>query len=257
MPSVRIPHSKVKIFYVGGKPPAGSLPVIFVHGAGGTHRHWVQQEKSFRQPFTFISLDLPGHGNSSGNAANRTAIYRDYIRALSRELKLPPFVLAGHSMGGAIALDYALAYPEDLRGIILLGTGARLRVLPKIIETYRKGEHYEPFFELFYGPEAPPNLKEETLTQLKSVDPSVYYADLTACDNFDVMDSLGKINLPVLIIVGEEDKLTPVKYGDFLKKNLPRAKMTVISRAGHMAMQEKPEEVSRAIFNFLTAITSG
>ncbi len=75
--------------------------------------------------------------------------------------------------------------------------------------------------------------------------------DFRACDEFDVMDRLSAIVVPVLIISAEDDLLTPPKYGDFLEKNIPNADRAHIMDAGHLAPLEKPQEVTQAIFKFL------
>jgi pimeloyl-ACP methyl ester carboxylesterase len=79
----------------------------------------------------------------------------------------------------------------------------------------------------------------------------VAYADFVACNNFDVRDRVSLIQAPSLIIVGDEDRLTPVKWSQFLKDKIPGSSLQVVARAGHMVMLEQPEEVNRSILTFL------
>lgn len=241
-------------FYYASGLPQGKEPrqtVLFVHGAGGSHRHWLYQLNDLQDEYMVLAVDLPGHGRSQGKSASSIASYREFIRSFAEKLIGHPFFLAGHSMGGAITLDFARCYPEMLAGMILIGTGARLKVLPSILESFAKGEYYSDFIKFAYGPHAPASLLESAYREMYEVPPSVYYDDLCACNGFDLMKELSGINVPALVISADQDMLTPVKYGRYLQENLPRAEHEVISGAGHMIMLEKPEEVNRAIRHFL------
>jgi pimeloyl-ACP methyl ester carboxylesterase len=80
------------------------------------------------------ALDLPGHGASPGPSASDISAYSELVRDFVDALELPWFLLAGHSMGGAIALDFALAYAYRLAAIMVVGSGARMRVAPQLLE---------------------------------------------------------------------------------------------------------------------------
>ena len=82
---------------------------------------------------------------------------------------------------------------------------------------------------------------------LAATNASVLHGDFLACDGFDVMDRLGAIDRPALVIVGEDDHMTPVKYARFLADHLPRAQLNVIPAAGHMVMLEQPAAVEDAL----------
>ena len=82
--------------------------------------------------------------------------------------------------------------------------------------------------------------------------PAVTIGDFTACDGFDVMDRIGQVRLPTLVIVGEDDELTPPKYAEFLARTIQGARLARIPRAGHYVSLEQPDEVNRAIRSFLT-----
>ncbi len=241
------------IYYTDANP-SGVLPLVLVHGSGGNHRLWRNQiEFLARDPVRVIALDLPGHGRSGGEAQESVSAYRVVLRHFVRALDLPPFVLAGHSLGGAIVLEYALQYPDDLCGMVLVGTGGRLRVLPSILETLRRGGH--AFLTGYaYSKTADPALVAEGEKEELSTDPALYLADLTACDRFDRLASLPHLEMPVLIITGSEDRLTPLKYARYMEKHLPRSSLHVAGGAGHMVMVEKPETVNRAILAFCRSL---
>jgi pimeloyl-ACP methyl ester carboxylesterase len=89
---------------------------------------------------------------------------------------------------------------------------------------------------------------------MAAVPPEVFLADFTACDRFEMIGQLPLINLPVLVICGDEDRLTPPKYSSYLQQKLPRAELSVIEGAGHMVMVEKPGETNKAIGRFIQKI---
>jgi pimeloyl-ACP methyl ester carboxylesterase len=240
-----------KQFYYAGDSQAEGTPVIFCHGSGGGHHHWLYQLKGLKGKINPLAVDLPGHGRSEGEPADEIAVYRDWLHRFAGALGIGPFVAAGHSMGGAIALDYALHYPENTLGLILVGSGARLRVLPAFLETLQGGVVPAALADFLYCPDAPQELLQKGREEVASTAASVYHADLSACDKFDVTDKLAHISRPVIMICGSEDRLTPVKYSHYLAEKLPSGKVTVIDGAGHMVMLEKPEAVNRAIEAFI------
>ena len=78
--------------------------------------------------------------------------------------------------------------------------------------------------------------------------------DLSACNDFDIMDRVHEISLPTCIIAGEDDQLTPLKYSQFLHKTIAGSQFHVIPGAGHLAMLEKPEEFNRYLLEFLNDV---
>lgn len=249
----RIPIEELKeeIFYTH---QAGDRKrnLVYIHGAGGNHLYWPHQLRRMRGADVY-ALDLPGHGRSQGKGRSSIAAYRDFVLAFLGALGLSRATLVGHSMGGAIVLDFALHYPASLEGIILAGSGARLRVAPAILESIL--QDFEVAVRLIcdyaYAPAAPAQLVRLGRRQMLRTDPRVLYGDFVACDAFDVMDRLGEIHCPTLIICGTEDRLAPPKYSTFLREHIAGAQLLLVEGAGHMVMLEQPEVVSRGIAQFM------
>lgn len=248
MPHIEI--DKHSYYYAGDFSRAGK-PLVFCHGSGGRHHHWLYQLKSLKETAKPIAVDLPGHGRSEGEPADDIAVYRNWLHQFIKKNGVESPVIAGHSMGGAIALDFALQYPDDYLGLILVGSGGKLRVLPAFLEELQKGSVPDSLSQYLYGPAASEELLEKGRKEVKDTAASIYYADLSACDKFDVMDKLIQIKKPVLIICGSEDRLTPIKYSHYLQEKLPDGQIAVIDGAGHMVMLEKPDQVNQAINNFI------
>lgn len=229
------------------------LNLVFIHGAGGNHTVWAFQRRAFKDA---IFIDLHGHG--VGEEGKRTIEeYVEYVKDFCDKRGLKNIVMIGHSMGGAIVQKFALMHPEYLKGIVLVCTGARLKVAPIIFEVIKKSyaEAIKFIVELSFSAKANAELKEKAVKQLEKIKPEVVYGDFEACDKFDVMNQLKDIKVPTLIICGSEDQLTPVKYSEYLRDNIPNSKLEVIDGAGHMVMLEKPEEFNEKIRKFIMELS--
>ncbi|AFM40107.1 putative hydrolase or acyltransferase of alpha/beta superfamily [Desulfosporosinus acidiphilus SJ4] len=227
-----------------------SLPLIFIHGAGGSSQRWAKQLSGLQNQLTMIAVDLPGHGNSGGNLLSDIPAMAEFLNQFVRALAVEKFFLAGHSMGGAIAQEFTLRYPNKVEGLILIGTGARLKVGQTILDAFAIGQL--PFKDVnhLYGSSISEEQKTKELRELQKIPTKVLGADFQACSMFDRINDVEKIKVPALILVGEEDVMTPVKYSRFLTEKLPDSNLRMIEAAGHMCMEEKATEVNEALLYF-------
>ena len=239
------------LFYSHKDDNAG-IDVLFVHGAGGTHRNWGHQVQGLASANTY-ALDLPGHGRSGGEGRDSISDYSDVILRFLDALGIERAILVGHSMGGGIAQWTALHAPERLMGIGLVGTGARLRVLPAILDGLETD--FEKTVDLIlnysFGSQADQDLVEGGRAEFLANQPAILRGDFVACNRFDVMTCLGDINLPATVVVGDQDRLTPPKYARYLADHLPDSQLTVVENAGHMVMLEQPGSVTQALQRFV------
>jgi len=97
-------------------------------------------------------------------------------------------------------------------------------------------------------------LREDITTDVLSTQPATFLADFHACNGFDVMSRLDAIRVPTLVVGGDDDRLTPLKYGEYLATNIPGAVLKIIHGAGHLAMLEKPTEVNAVITSFVHSL---
>ena len=230
--------------------------LIFIHGSGDSGAVW-EPLLALLPGVEALAFDLPGHGARVAEPGPERMSVRDYAEDVYQTLTargVDGGVVIGHSLGGAIALRLAVDHPGFARRIVLVGSGARLRVAPQFLEVARAA-----------GPEGAPALTEMSFAPgheerahafqaaRAPTAPGMLYRDLAACDEFDMMGEVASITQPALLIVGDADRMTPPKYAEFLHQRLPDSQLTVIPGAGHYVQIERPEAVASALREWLSS----
>lgn len=234
--------------------------VAFIHGSGDSAQEWKAVLPRLGDiPHT--ALDLPGHGSQlerPGPAEMTVADYADAVRAEIAREGLGDLCLVGHSLGSAIALRLAVDYPALVRWLVLIGAGARLRVLPALLEGAQRDQAaaMRRLVTLGFAPEHAAQA-DAYYTALRPTAPGMLYRDLSACDGFDMMGELGRVAQPALILVGEDDRLTPAKYAQFLAAHLSATRLVAVPGAGHYLPAEAPQAVADAIRSWLAESQRG
>jgi pimeloyl-ACP methyl ester carboxylesterase len=234
--------------------------LLFIHGAGCNASVWKEQSNYFTGKHLAYLMDLPGHGGSSPEGEDRILSYTECVRLTASSLfSSRPFVLVGHSMGGAVALEMGIHPPKNLAGMVLVGTGSRLTVTRAIFQMIR--EDLDVFFQTItqfaFAPGATREVRENFIHAVRDCRPTVLFNDFKACDSFDVRDRLEKIHLPVLILCGAEDQLTPTKYSAYLHEKIEASRLVIVPQAGHLVMAEQPEIMNEAVESFLRELCDG
>jgi pimeloyl-ACP methyl ester carboxylesterase len=246
------------IYYFHSKLGGGdSLPVVLIHGAGGTHLHWPSDIRRLPE-LRVYAVDLPGHGKSGHIGLQSIDAYTDSILAWMEAIKLHRAAFVGHSMGGAIALTLAKKNAEHVLGLGLISTGARLRVNPVIMENAVNSQTFPTVVSFItsksFSKHADPHLVELATKRMHEIRPSVLYGDFISCDNFNMMEALDTIRTPTLIVCGQDDEMTPLRYSQYLKDHIKDSRIVVIPDAGHMVMLEKQHMLSQALGEFFRNI---
>lgn len=232
-----------------------SLPVVLLHGAGGSHLYWPPEIRRLTGKRVF-TLDLPGHGKSGQRGQQSIAAYAKLITRWLEGLEISKAIFIGHSMGSAIAMTLAVNYPQQVAGLALVGAGARMRVRRDILEdcanptTFHKA--VDSLITGAFSHLANPRLIELATKRMLETRPSVLHGDLLACHEFDLTEKLGEIQAPTLVVCGSDDLLTPLRNSQFLAGAILGATLTVIPDAGHMVMLEKPIETASVLQDHLT-----
>lgn len=225
--------------------------VVLVHGAGASSLLWLRVLPALARTARVWAPDLPGHGKSEGAPARGIAQAREALRAFVLALRLERPVLVGHSMGGAVVLDYALAYPGETSGLVLCSTSAALNVAPEILELveHRFSSFHRFFARVGFGPEASAD-PETAARDLLCAPQPVVLADFRACAIFDVRARLPDLRVPTLILCGDADRLTPLSHSQAMAAAIAGAVLEVVPGAGHMLPWEAPAPVAAAIGSF-------
>ena len=228
------------------------MKLVFVHGAGESSLSYYYQLRHFRNS---KGIDLPGH--PAGAPCASIEGYMEWVRGFIAARRYRDVVLCGHSMGGAITQLYALKYPAELRGIVLIGTGARLRVDPRYMKECEDGFRDS---QLWLGhrksdyANVETDLRRALLTRVAEVGPLVKLNDFRCCDQFDVMDRVDGIRLPTQVICGTDDVYTPVKYSEYLGGKIEGSRQSILEGGTHWVQLERYREVNAAIEQFVSGL---
>jgi len=228
------------------------LKLIFIHGSGTGKEVWHYQTKYFPEA---DAIDLPGH--PEGVPCTSVDSYVEWLRTYIHNRGYVDVVLAGHSLGGAIAQLYALKFPEDLKALIIIGSGARLRVSTIYLQTLEEAKSNTEILIEYMNQSCEfidPELKEILQRKALENSPVVFLNDMLCCDKFDIMDRVQEIRLPTLVICGGEDIMTPPKYTRYLVDRIKGAREAIIGGCTHMVFAEKPLKVNQVIEDFISSI---
>lgn len=232
-------------------------PVLLLHGAGGSHLSWPPQIRRLTGQRMY-ALDLPGHGKSDGIGMQDIGEYAKCVYEFMKAVRLSHVIVVGISMGSAIAMSLALAYRKRVIGLGLIGSGAKLRVAASTLENASNPSTYLPTIETViensYSTNVDPRVKELAVQQMAETRQAVLYGDFLACDEFDVMERVDKIDVPTLIICGSQDRMTPPSRSAYLHEQIKDSQLRVLEGTGHMAMIEQPDAVAGLIAEFVERI---
>jgi len=228
------------------------MKLLFVHGSGGCKESWQYQTQYFEGS---EAINLPGHPD--GEPCGTIDEYVEWLHGYVTDRGYVDLVIAGHSLGGGIALLYGMKHSGSVKGLITVGSGGRLRVHPKYLEDLEKAvadPASNPASAEAALDHIKPGLRAIITSRYEENGPAVRLNDFLACDGFDILDRLSDIDVPLLAICGTEDIMTPPKYSQYMADNMRNARTAIIPGGTHYVFAEKPEEVNRAVEAFLKSI---
>jgi len=244
----------------GGRDFDAALPtVVMLHGAGFDSSTWSLHSRWFaHHGYNLLAPDLPGHGHSAGSPLTSIAELADWTATLIAAAGAKDAWLIGHSMGSLIALETAARHPDRVTKLSLLGTSAAMAVGPELLQNAKDNDQgaidmvsiWGLGFHAELGGCQLPGLWMHGGAQrvLKNTARDVLYADLNACNSYqNATAAAAQVKVPVTLILGERDMMTPQKSGKALAAALPHARTVVLPGAGHMMMLEQPEETLAAL----------
>lgn len=251
--------------YTGGKRLDVTLPVVvFIHGAQQDHSCWALQSRWFaHHGYAVLAPDLPGHGRSGGDALPSIEALADWIVAVLDTLGIARAAVVGHSMGSLVALELAVRHGGRLAKAALLGTALPMPVSPVLLDASRDDEgkaaaminafSYSAAGQIGGNPVPGLWLLGVNKRLMARQKPGVFHIDLNACNAYQrTPDSLAGIAVPVLLIAGSQDRMTPAKAAKALLDAIPGARLVGIEGSGHALMAERPDAVLDALRAFLS-----
>jgi proline iminopeptidase len=258
-------------------------PLVLMHGGPGADLYTMMSFKPCADQFSLVFYDHRCNGRSKG--AEVSSMTMENLTAdadaLRQALGFEKWAVLGHSFGGYVALEYALRYPLNLSHLILVGTGgdhrwpqenapkvlAQRGFSPEIVslaQRYFNGQS-EPkkmFSDLMklgkaYNPHTGlsqiPHMLT-TLFQTKLRPEAFIFGFSQLLPGWTVMDRLGEINAPTLVMAGREDFIYPPEHQEELAAGIRNARLVIIDRAGHNPQDEQPAETLKAVREFLADV---
>lgn len=241
------------------------LPVILIHGFPFSRRMW-RPQAALSSTVRLITPDLRGFGESEGAPSSLDELADD-VHVLVEHLDLPSFVLGGFSMGGYVLFRYLARHAAQVKAVLLLDTRAeadppdgRQRRFDAIARIEREGAagYLDDFLKLIVSPktlETRPDLATEVRGQMESRRQASLTGALRAmAERPDSTPLLSSIRVPTLIVVGEDDKATPVDSARRMHEAIAGSELAVIPAAGHVSNLEQPERFNAALSQFLQRV---
>ena len=244
-------------------------PVVLLHGTGASLHTWEEFADNLKDSFQLISLDLPAFGLTGGRADHdySIAMYTSFLKKFTKKLNLTSFDIAGNSLGGRIAWEFAAAYPEQVRKLVLMDAAG-----------YPTGKPMPQVFRLARNPLLAPILRNITprffikknLVEVYDNDALISDAVVDRVFEMSLREGnrqafIDRSNLPLdnafdriktirdstLIIWGDKDPWIPVSCADLFHKDLKNSQVAIIKNCGHLPMEERAVETADLVRAFL------
>lgn len=246
-------------------------PLVLIHGTSSSLHTWDGWTNNLKKDFTVIRMDIPAFGLTGPNQNNDYSMknYVKFLHSFLQKLNLDTFYLAGNSLGGWIAWEYALQYPQQVKKLILIDAAGypkdkipqlfRLAKMPVVKDLFKV---FTPKFMI------EKNIKEVYFDETKITDDLVqqYFDMALRKGNRDAFlarvnagfvgnyAALPNLKVPTLIQWGKHDKWVPLKEAERFKQDIKGSKLIIYQNAAHIPMEEIPEETAKDAAAFLNGL---
>jgi 2-succinyl-6-hydroxy-2,4-cyclohexadiene-1-carboxylate synthase len=246
--------------------------VVFLHGMTGSTQDWINQAAVLSPNYQVVALDMRGHGKSDApktEAEYSITIFSQDVLALLELLGIKKCCLGGHSIGGIIALQFALSHSDRLAGLVLVDTSSgqfdedpkSCRLTQKLFEmassqgldaAFEHDAHYNPMkIEIF---KKHPNLRELSRKKMLTTSvPGYIYGTRAIAKWQSITPRLSEIRVPTLIYWGDEDAPS-AEAAITLEKGIAGSELVTVRGVGHNPHEEAPEVFNQALFKFLERV---
>lgn len=231
-----------------------ATPIIFLHGVGQDKRAWLPQLDHFGRSRRAIAFDYPGYGESDFIEGATRDNYAASILAAMDALGVEQAHVCGLSLGGVIAIAMHAAAPERCASLIIADSFAFHPDGQGIYDRSVAASQSMPMramaearVEVLLGSAATAELRAEAIEIMAAIDPAAFRLGAAAVWLADQRDRAAKVDVPSLVIVGEEDGITPPALSEELHRLIPGSRLVRIAAAGHLANSEQPQAFNEAI----------
>lgn len=256
-----------KIFIATGhRDFDASLPsILFIHGAGMSHLVWALYSRYYaHNGYNVLAVDLPGHGLSGGELRDSVESMAEFVNTVLDHFDIKDCRLVGHSMGSLVAIEAAHQKPARVKHLVLIGCAYPMTVGEPLLEAARVDDPSAIDMMVIWGHDYAeqiggnrvPGVRAiiQAKRWLQSAAPGVLFNDLNACNVYQNADAaMQAFEMPVSMIVGDRDKMTPPKVAAAAAKALPHVDFHPIPKCGHGCMLEQPEKTHVALASALRA----
>ncbi|RME18561.1 MAG: alpha/beta hydrolase [Bdellovibrio sp.] len=260
MPNIVI--NGVRTYYEKkGKGP----PIVLIHGLGSSHLEWEQVRSYLVSKYTVYTYDVRGHGQSEKTKGPFTMeLFAADAKAFIEKMGLKKVTIGGCSMGGMIAFQFAVDYPQLLENLIIVNSvpEVKLKTLREKAILYTRllllntlGLHNMArvlVYKVFPRPDQA-EIRRRELERFLLNDEETYRACIKAIVGWGVKERLKEIKVPVLVVSAENDYL-PLSYKKEYVKQIPNAQLVVIKKSRHVTPIDQPEQLAKAILKFLDTL---
>jgi 3-oxoadipate enol-lactonase len=242
------------------------LPLVFVHGLGGTSNVWHAQRGALAKYFKVVTLDLPGSGRSE-KTERQYSMERwvEQLAGLADAAKLDKFVLVGHSMATVLAQKFAAKYGSRLSALVLCGPITELgaagkEAFTKRAETVQKEGMSAVADQVLMGALSPatcegnPVLAGLFREMLLAHDPACYAGHCLALQGGSAKADQAHIKCPTLVLLGDQDGVTPLTNARAIAAAIPGTRIRIVPATAHLTMAERPEAFNAALVEFLASL---
>ena len=236
-----------------------ATPVVFLHGVGSDKSVWAPQLARFGNSLRAVAFDYPGYGESEFAADATRDDFAAAVFAGMDALEIDRAHVCGLSLGGVVAIAMHAASPERCASLILAdsfaahpdGQGIHDRSVAAS-QSMSMRDLAEARSGMLLGSVTTPELRAEVIETMAAIDPAAYRVGAAAVWLADQRDRARAIEVPTLILVGEEDGVTPPALSEELANLIPGSRLERIAEAGHLANAEQPDAFNAAIESFIS-----
>jgi pimeloyl-ACP methyl ester carboxylesterase len=231
---------------------------LLIHGSGGRAEIWSPVMDIFRE-IDPLAIEMPGHGESPLPFLRSLEDHVLLVEDIRSVLGVDQCIVVGHSLGGAVALQYARDFPSRCGAIVAVSSGPDFIV--DLTRVAKLETEWEASIEHFARGQVSPNANSDMLDRARQLirtrRPATLAHDLRVCTMFSAHNWLGRLQVPTLVVCAYEDSLTPFEGSRSLASRIPGAALSVISPGGHSLMLEHPIRFARAIDAFVEHLRVG